>query len=88
MIRGKVTTMKVRLRLSNILKCKHNKGFWYLFTGCKPCPYVQCDCDGECSVPVYRISCKKCEQSWTVGEDEVIDFFAQKRWALVRLSEE
>jgi hypothetical protein len=79
--------MSIRPKLINLLKCKHNKGFGYFFSGGQRCSYDQCNCERECSLPVYEIYCKKCGEAWTVGTDELIDFFAQKVWTKVKLKE-
>jgi len=77
--------MPFRERLINFLRCKHNKGFWYLFCGGQSCSYDQCNCERGCSIPVYEIYCKRCGDHWTVGTDALIDFFAQKKWTKVKL---
>ena len=70
--------MRWRQWLLNLLRCKH-KHFEYEFAGGKGCPYNQCECEGSCSVPVYEVYCRDCGRSWTLGEDELIDFFARRR---------
>lgn len=69
---------RLRLWLSQLLRCRH-KHFDYVFSGGKGCPYNQCDCDRDCSVPVYEVFCRDCDMTWTLGEDEVIGFFARQR---------
>lgn len=60
------------------LQCRHENGFKYIEMGGKGCPYTQCECAGGCSIPVYEVFCQDCKKRWTLGEDEVIDFFAKK----------
>jgi hypothetical protein len=50
--------------------------------GGKACVYNngQCDdCDDHCSIPVYDVSCPDCGMVWTLGEDELIEFFSMRR---------
>lgn len=71
----------MRRFLQRLLKCRH-KHFEYETAGGKMCIYQDCartDCSGECSIPVYQVYCLDCGQSWTLGENEVMDFFARRR---------
>jgi len=61
------------------LQCRHKHGFKYVEAGGKGCPYNQCECEGGCSVPVYEVFCPDCKKAWTLGEDELIEFFAQRK---------
>lgn len=77
---------RLRFWLAHLLECHHGH-FEYEDAGGKACVYNQvcnkkdCEnaCSGECSIPVYEVYCKDCGMSWTVGEDEVMDFFAKKK---------
>ncbi len=70
---------KLRLWLTLLLRCRH-KHFKYQFDGGKSCPYDKCnkDCPGDCSIPVYLVTCTDCGMDWTLGEDELIGFFARQ----------
>jgi len=65
--------------LRRLIQCRHRHGFEYECGGGKGCPYNQCECEGGYSVPVYDVSCPDCGKIWTLGEDELIDFFARRR---------
>lgn len=65
--------MKFRMWLAKLLTCKH-RNIGYRFAGGKGCPYKQTECECNCSIPVYDIECLDCGKTWTLGEDEVIDF--------------
>ena len=69
---------KLRNWLTLLLRCRH-RHFDYMDAGGKGCPYNQCACEGGCSVPVYDVICRDCGKEWTLGEDELIDFFASRR---------
>ncbi|MGA2160209.1 MAG: hypothetical protein ABSG90_13470 [Dehalococcoidia bacterium] len=74
--------MKKRLRfwLHELLRCKHKRGFEYESVGGKMCPYDDSSGGtGRCSLPVYEVYCRDCGMHWTLGEDELIDFFARQK---------
>jgi len=78
--------LKLRFWLTQLLRCKH-KLIEYEFAGGKACPHDTCsllDCEGRancnsCSLPVYEVYCCDCGMNWTLGEDELIGFFARQR---------
>ena len=69
---------KLKLWLARWLRCKHTH-FEYEEAGGRGCPYKQWECECGCSVPVYDVICLDCNKSWTLGDDELIGFFAYKK---------
>jgi hypothetical protein len=69
---------KIRYWLTKLLRCKH-RYFEYEDAGGKACVYNHCGLDCQCSIPVYDVYCKDCGMSWTLGEDELISFFARQK---------
>jgi hypothetical protein len=76
---------KLRIWIINLLRCRrrHKHGFEYEDAGGKSCYRGDAECDCSltrgCSIPVYEVYCKDCGMSWTLGEDELIQFFAKQR---------
>jgi len=70
---------RFRFWLTMLFRC-HHKHFEYVEAGGKCCPYGDISGEGGgCSLPVYEIYCKDCDMSWTLGQDELISFFARQK---------